>query len=705
MNHLPKSRTLSFAAIVCWALITSALPVSAQQPPPQGTVKLEANLVQVDAVVTNKRGEFVSGLTKGDFELSEAGRPVEITFFSEWSRSRSVPTAAAHASGIPAGGSFSASEQTLTQPYGIFVIVLDDIHLASDDLQRVRDPLVKLLSREFRSGDRVALLTTSGRKWPFAQLSQDPTALSTVLKDAGLLQSVNRPSFDKPLSAFRAFLIDQEGEDSEVAQLTQHEFVNEGNGTAAGMVLSLAREVIQRSVQAANDVLAVLLETIDELRRAPGKKAVILVSSGFVPRGSGFSSGATLERVAGAATRAGVVVHTIDARGLVSIVPAGDASERGSGIGPNEIQLKISLLNREIETTRQPLRDIAAMTGGIALDNNNNLAAQLSRAVEASSLGYSLAFYPSDDQKSTQFRRLRLSIKGRSDLTVRSREGYYPGLLEGGRKTQIERTDSQRILLQLVPSNDFEIMFQSALVPGTNGRVAVRVSAEISGPALPFRNAPDKHEISLRFIGVLYTQDGKVVEGFDKTLGSELQDASFERLLRTGISYRYKYDHLKAGRYVSRVAVIDLHSDRAGQASNWIEVPSADSQEITIGGPFLFESGGRTPWDLRDGFSTISDYRFHATSPLEILTFILRRREPDRSPLKVSALLRPLSASAESLVITNFRLREGGTQTAQGYSARLPGVVPPGTYNLQVFAEDANGKAASPPVQFLLQFP
>jgi len=49
--------------------------VAQAQDPPSVTFKLEVNYVDVDAVVTDESGNFVSGLTRDDFEVFEDGKP------------------------------------------------------------------------------------------------------------------------------------------------------------------------------------------------------------------------------------------------------------------------------------------------------------------------------------------------------------------------------------------------------------------------------------------------------------------------------------------------------------------------------------------------------------------------------------------------------------------------------------------------------
>lgn len=686
-------------------ILISLVSVVFPQESQRDTVRLESRLVQLNAVVTNRLGQFVRGLRKDEFELLQDGAPQEIAFFAEWSGRTNVPESShssSHASGTKPSTAFPPG---FASPPSTFVIVIDDLHLDSTDLQRMKDPVIKILSKAFLPGDRVAIVTTSGRHWPLGQLSGDFEGLALAIDRVGTLQSLQRASFDRALTPFRAFLIDAEGEESEVANLTRKELADEGNATAAGMLWLLTQQVIQRSAAAADALLSQLLQTIDSLRSVPGQKTLILVSPGFVERGSGFSSAHSIERMADAATRAGVVVHTVNARGLVSFVPGGDASERGTASGGAMVMLKSELISRELQTTQYPLNDIAELTGGIALKNNNDLAGLMTRAIDDSSRGYSLAFYLSEEKNSRKFRKLRLVVKGRPDLVVRTRTGYFPVSEQSVAKVSDSPIPARSLLDQLAPPADFELESQSTLLPGGDGRVAVRVSAELPGSALPFNNRSDKHAISLRFVGALYNLEGKVMDGFDKTLNSDLGDDSFQRLTRTGITYRHTYKVPRADLYVSRVAVIDLESHRAGHASKWIDVPPSSSGKIVISGPLIVQPGGGKSWDRKDGFSTISGYWFHAAAPLQIVIFISNGSKSDQSALKISALLRPLSGRSESRVITNFGLLGSSALAAQGYAAMLPGDVPPGAYTLQILAESGSEKSASRPVEFVLQFP
>ena len=74
-----------FETLLLFMLVASASTVSLNQvPAPSGTpdvddvVKITTKLVQVDVVVTDKKGKQVRDLRPGDFELLQDGKPQQI---------------------------------------------------------------------------------------------------------------------------------------------------------------------------------------------------------------------------------------------------------------------------------------------------------------------------------------------------------------------------------------------------------------------------------------------------------------------------------------------------------------------------------------------------------------------------------------------------------------------------------------------------
>ena len=85
----------------------------------------------------------------------------------------------------------------------------------------------------------------------------------------------------------------------------------------------------------------------------PGRKVVVLVSDGFlVGLGAAENRAYDVRRITDAATRSGVVLYSLDTRGLIADVPGGSASFQGPGVltAPGARQ---SLQTRGNEAQRQ----------------------------------------------------------------------------------------------------------------------------------------------------------------------------------------------------------------------------------------------------------------------------------------------------------------------------------------------------------------
>ena len=71
---------LLLVAAVCGAAVASAQGQAQQAP--GVTFQVEVNYVDVDVVVTDEQGQFVTGLTRDDFAVFEDGKPQKIDTFS-----------------------------------------------------------------------------------------------------------------------------------------------------------------------------------------------------------------------------------------------------------------------------------------------------------------------------------------------------------------------------------------------------------------------------------------------------------------------------------------------------------------------------------------------------------------------------------------------------------------------------------------------
>jgi VWFA-related protein len=159
-------------------------PTAAQTPPAEIPIvgeTIDVRVVNVEAVVTNAKGERTRGLTAGDFRLLVDGREVPIEYFTEIEEAQSVPAAA---SGGATPAPVSAGEKVGRN----YLIYVDD----SYSLPNRRNDVLEKLERD------LALLRPEDHA---AVLAFDGTRLSTLCgwtSDAGKLHEALAKARQRP---------------------------------------------------------------------------------------------------------------------------------------------------------------------------------------------------------------------------------------------------------------------------------------------------------------------------------------------------------------------------------------------------------------------------------------------------------------------------------------------------------------------------
>src|SRR6185369_1845872 len=142
---------------LCLMLLLVTISVNAQQTE---VVRTNTDLVQSAVTVLDKKGNFVEGLQREQFELIVDGKPRPISFFervaSGSARERELVTLAEPNNTTPTP---TAAPRI---PGRTIVFFIDDLHLSPDSLSRTRMMLQHFLDREMSSKDNVAIVSASG---------------------------------------------------------------------------------------------------------------------------------------------------------------------------------------------------------------------------------------------------------------------------------------------------------------------------------------------------------------------------------------------------------------------------------------------------------------------------------------------------------------------------------------------------------------
>src|SRR5262249_52694476 len=132
----------------------------------QDTLRVTTSSVQVEAIVTDKSGRRITGLSAADFQLTDEGKPQSVDFFSVIEGSKVQRTEGANAANTTGSstGTGSAPASPLLNPYRgrHIALVFDDLNLSVDNFLRARHAFADYINSKLDSNDLAAIISTGG---------------------------------------------------------------------------------------------------------------------------------------------------------------------------------------------------------------------------------------------------------------------------------------------------------------------------------------------------------------------------------------------------------------------------------------------------------------------------------------------------------------------------------------------------------------
>ncbi len=582
---------LSNCLLVLSGIILTIATVQAQSkptppPPPQDqddVVRVNTELVQTDVMVFDKKGRFADGLTLEQFALKIDNKTQPISFLE-----RATSGSSAQARSANSDSSATSSDSTLTRGRYVLFFV-DDLHLAQASLMRTRKALLQFVDNGIGQKDLVAITSPSGQIGFLQQFTNDQIALRSAVARLNYRANTKTDMDSPPMSEYIAAQI-RSGDEATisyyVSEIMKQNSFRAGNQmitlvspqAARHLVIQRAQQIVTQSTPDTVNTLQLLEGLMRTVGQLPGRKLVFVISDGFFLNDRETNSRDRIKRVTEAAGRAGVIIYTLDARGLI-----------GEGLdvtNDRPIDSQGLMVRSEIGETsakQDGLNALARDTGGRPFRNTDRpMAEWVEQVLDETSNYYLLAWRPdSDEQKRGKFKRIEVSIVGRPDLTVRMRSGYFKTaplpLLTTKKKPDKDptkaRDDDMRLVID-APISQRQIPTELALslsqMPGVGTRLTA--SIQMNRAALTFEPTDGKTISEVDIGGIFYDDKGKPVNSFVGRLRifpvPENSAAGNQQAV-------YNFDTwLTPGLYQVRVGVRDIKSGRIGSAMQWIQIPN-----------------------------------------------------------------------------------------------------------------------------------
>ena len=491
------------AALTTAAVLLLPIVARAQQKKPQGEPQrafetMDIRVINIDVVVTDRKGNVIHGLKKDDFEVLENGVAKPVSNFYEVVGNKAIsndgPVATETGGGITSAPAAPTTVQVdEDQMRRRIIFFIDNLSLAPFNRNRVFAQMKEFVKTVMRPGDEALIATFNRSMKVRVPFTRDPVQLIQTL-DIIAGESAMGPQNRSERKDVEDRIRDANSYDDAVA-------------SARAYAQSVEHD-LRQSVESINALMSTLAGV-------EGKKVLVLTSEGFPMQPGreafffiedmarerpGWSQGSTLlegmtfdassliQSVAKTANANGITMYTIHAGGLST----------GNESSAENARPTSMMVSNAIQTnSTESMQLMADMTGGVASVQTNNFAKAFNTIQHDLDSYYSLGYRATNTERVDRQRALEVRLKNnpKRQFIVRARQSFVE------KSTYAEMSD--RVIANLLYASKANDM-----------HVLVRMSRPIPTDNELFR-VPVEIQVPMENITLLPQGEGLYVGGFD----------------------------------------------------------------------------------------------------------------------------------------------------------------------------------------------
>ena len=611
-DHLRRTFFASLTALLTVAVSAQQAPPPSTQKPsaPQITFRSGADYIEIDAVVTDAKGQFVRDLTLADFEVLENKKAQKIDVFSLVD----IPLERADR---PAYRPTAVEPDIISNEKEfegrVYMIVLDANHVRPENTALVKKVATQFIQRNMGANDIAAVvLAQTG--------SRDDNREFTSFKST-LIASVNKFAGEKVPSK----------------SITVASRANALEGTPMGAIDELKDPLAPERAAKARATLDTMRRVSTYMAGIRGRrKALILISEGLDyntddiigPRSSGgfgqAAAGGTINPMSGnsmneaihaagiiadmqimfeAASRSNVAVYSVDPRGVASETDilmqygGGVGSSQGAPGTLSDPGLVSRGVREELQRQMGSLRTYSEVTGGLALVGTNDFETGFRKIVEDNSAYYVLGYNVENPKNDGKFHEITVRVK-RPGVQVRARKGYYApsaAAAAAAAKAGPPPDPTVTLLNSPMPVGGLGMRLSTASLRGKrdDDKVIVPITVEFNGRDLVLDG---NNKVNVMYVAL--DMSGKVLTSGQKTMDLAIRPESRKAVAENGLRLVTEIA-LAPGHYQLRLAAHDPAAKKSGSVFWYLEIPDFDKHTVSMGNLLLSAaSAGRTPTSL-----------------------------------------------------------------------------------------------------------
>jgi VWFA-related protein len=702
-----RLKTWLLAATLSASFTAGAQTIGSNAVPGQSdtySLAVSSHLVVETVVVKDKKGNFITGLTAKDFNVTEDGVPQvvrlcehqelpmapapatppeeeQITIYKTLDRTQLAPENPGHAQ---------------YKGHRLLALYFDMTAMPPEDQQRALTAAETFVRTQMTSADLVAILR-------FAGGSVD------VLQDF----TTNR---NRLLSILQTMIVG-EGQGSV-------ESIDDASSADSGA--AFGQDDSEFNIFNTDRQLAALQTAARMLGRMNEKKSLIYFASGM--RMNGIDNQAQLHATVDAAVRAGVSFWPVDARGLVAQAPLGDATQGSPGNAGMYSGTAAQAVTDKFQQSQDTMYALGGDTGGKALFDNNDLTQGIVQAQRSISDYYIVGYYTTNTAQNGRFRRVKITVNSAPDAKLEYRRGYYANKVFSKFTAVDKERQLEDALMLDDPITDLTIAMEIDYFQLDRAEYFVPIVVKIPGRELALAKRFGAAHTLIDFVAEVKDEtSGMTVSNVRDNVDVKLSDATAAELARRPIEYDAGFT-LFPGRYSIKFLARDDETGRIGTYQTSFTIPDLNkvakrvaissvvlsSQRIDIRDSLFNATKGKQESKndmanplVEDGYKLIPSVTRVFSTQREMYVYVqaYRRSSPVAADAKAAETVAPLFAYV-SLYRDQKKAFDAAPIAVMPEAGSRLGIVPfsfhvglgklaPGEYQCQVSVLDPAGHRAA----------
>jgi VWFA-related protein len=556
MRHAQKSLASCLLLTLLWAAPATFGQEPAKPQVSQTPIQVSTELVLVNVVARDKKGNPIRDLKKEDFTLFEDGKKQQISTFDfedvDQLAASAEPTISGAAPGTLLHSTKKAPPTLDARDRRLMVLFFDFSAMQPEEIDRAVDAAKKFVNVQLKPADLVALVSLATNMHVDLDFTDDRDKLSAALSNYTASEG---QGFDNGTTGSA-----------------------EGTAETGG---SYTEDDTDLNTFTADRKLLAIQSLVTVLGKLPQKKSIVFFSNGITQ--TGVDNQSALRAATAAAVKANTSIYSLDIRGLQAFPPGGEA--QNASLHGQSAYTGASVLNdlNGNAASQDTLATLSADTGGKAFFDSNDFNAVFTQVQKDSSVYYVLGFTSSNSAKDGKYRHLKVTVN-RPDLKLDFRSGYYAGRdFEHLNRADREQQLDDELAAQL-PRVDVPVYAGASYFRRDDSHYYLSVSLVVPGSQIPFVTEKDKDNATIDIIGEVL-EGGKFPVGHLRDTVKLAVDSTRE-IRRKNVQYNTGF-LLAPGNYHLKFVIRENQTGRMGSFETDVHVPDLRKSPLKMSSVIL----------------------------------------------------------------------------------------------------------------------